>query len=169
MTINPNMPTGQDGDPPLDLDEVPDTAPGVLAKLPVDVLATLYSEAEQRAATAAQMLGALHSALCQRYDAAALNDTGTHHRIDGGYRVTINIPKRVEWDQAKLGMAIDQLRGMGENIGEYVDTKLSVQERKYQAWPSALRDLFTPARTVKTGKPTFAFASSADAQEREAA
>ena len=26
---------------------------------------------------------------------------------------------------------------------------------KYNAWPPAIRDLFAPARTLKTGKPTF--------------
>lgn len=149
---------------PLALDDVPDTAPGILAKLPVEVLAHLHAEAEHRAASAAMMLGALHSAMCQRYDTATLNDTGTHHRHDGGFRVTINVPKRVEWDQAKLASAIDHLRGAGEDIAEYVDTKLTVQERKYQAWPSALRDLFAPARTVKTGKPTFAFVADGVAE-----
>jgi len=155
--------------PSLALDEVPDTAPGVLAKLPVEVLAHLYDEAERRAASAAQLLGALHGALCQRYDVAALNSTGTHHRHDGGFRVTINIPKRVEWDQAKLAAAIDLLRGQGENVAEYVDTKLTVQERKYQAWPTGLRDLFAPARTVKAGKPTFAFVADGAAEMGRAA
>lgn len=153
--------------PALRLDDVPDTAPGVLSKLPVDVLAHLYGEAEQRAASAAQLLGALHGALTQRY-ADGLNSTGTHHRIDGGYRVTINVPKRVEWDQAALASAVEKLRGMGEEPTEYVEHKLSVQERKYQAWPAALRDLFDPARTEKQGKPSFAFAAAATA-EREAA
>ena len=51
--------------------------------------------------------------------------------------------------------AIETIRGWGENPADYVDTKLSVSETSYKAWPPAIRDLFTPARTVKPGKKKF--------------
>jgi hypothetical protein len=46
-----------------------------------------------------------------------------------------------------------------------VDTKISVSETKYNAWPPAVRDLFAPARTVKSGKAKFEVL----AQKQEAA
>lgn len=143
----------------LKLQDLPDTSPGVMDKLPVDVLVNLQAEAERHAAAAAQMLAVLHQAFVRRY-ATGLNATGTNHRRDGAFDVTVNVPKKVDWDQAKLADGIAKLREMGEDPTEYVDTKLSVQERKFTAWPSALRDLFEPARTVKAGKPTFAFAQA---------
>jgi hypothetical protein len=33
--------------------------------------------------------------------------------------------------------------------------QLEVSERAYDAWPPMLKDLFTPARTVETGKPSY--------------
>ena len=140
----------------LKLEDLPDTSPGVMDKLPVDVLVNLQAEAERHAAAAAQMLGVLHECFVRRY-AAGVNDTGTTHRADGEYDITVTIPKRVDWSQPELAAAVAKLRDMGEDPTEYADTKLSVKESKYQAWPSALADLFTPARMVKAGKPTFAF------------
>ncbi len=140
----------------LKLEDLPDTAPGVMDKLPIDVLMHLQEEAERHAASAAQMLGVLHETFARRY-AAGINDTGTTHLVDNGIDITVTVPKRVDWSQAELAAAVEKLRDMGEDPAEYVDTKLSVKESKYQAWPAALRDMFTPARTVKPGKPTFAF------------
>jgi hypothetical protein len=39
----------------------------------------------------------------------------------------------------------------GEDPTEFIDTKLSVSERKYSALPEAWRKGFEPARTVKVG------------------
>ena len=141
----------------LRYDALPDASPGIIDKLPVAVLVNLQREAEAHAASAAQVLAILHAAMVRRY-ATGLNQTGTSHRRDGDYEVTVTVPKTVDWDQAKLASAIEHLRSQGENPAEYVETKLTVQERKYSAWPQSLRDLFEPARTVKSGKAKFAFA-----------
>lgn len=150
----------------LKLEDLPDVSPGVIDKLPVEVLVNLQSEAERHAGAAAQMLGVLHEAFVRRY-ATGINDTGTTHRTDGAYDVTVTIPKRVDWNQVELAAAVAKLRDMGEDPAEYVDSKLSVKESKYQAWPAALTDMFTPARTVKQGKPSFAF-KAADARKEAA-
>ena len=39
----------------------------------------------------------------------------------------------------------------GTTRAEYVDIAFKVPERKYAAWPEAIRQGFEPARTVKTG------------------
>lgn len=138
----------------IHLENLKEQPPGVLDKLPVDVLANLQAEAEAHAADAAQMLAILHGVFTRRY-AAGLNDTGTHYRNDGDFNIKITVPKRVDWDADKLANAVETIKGWGEDPADYVDTKISVSETKYNAWPPAVRDLFTPARTVKSGKAKF--------------
>lgn len=148
----------------MQLDKITEQPPGVLDKLPIDVLANLKEQADAHLADASKMVAVLHGVFERRY-AAGLNSTGTHHRQDGEYDIKVTVPKRVDWDQAKLTGAVDTIKSWGEDPAEYVDAKISVQERKFDAWPSAIRDLFTPARTVKAGKPQFAVSAA----KREAA
>lgn len=148
----------------MELYDIKEQAPSVLDHLPIEVLANLKQQADAHLADASQMVAILHGVFERRY-AAGLNDTGTHHRIDGGYDIKITLPKKVDWDAEKLTGAIETIKGWGENPAEYVETKISVSERKYDAWPSAIRDLFTPARTVKPGKAQFSITPT----KREAA
>ena len=138
----------------MKLEDITEQPPGVLDQLPIDVLESLKSQADAHAAAASQMVAILHGVFERRY-AAGLNSTGTHHRQDGEFDIKITVPKRVDWSQPKLAEAVETIKGWGEDPSEYVDTTIKVQERKFDAWPSAIRDLFEPARTVKTGKPKF--------------
>lgn len=135
-------------------DELKDQSPSVLDALPIEVLANLQAQAEAHLADASQMVAILHGVFTRRY-AAGLNDTGTHRRIDGGYEIKVTVPKRTEWDQEEIAHAVGIIRGWGEDPADYVDTKITVSETKYKAWPPSIRDLFAPARTVKAGKPKF--------------
>lgn len=148
----------------MKLEEIKEQPPGVLDQLPVEVLASLKDQADAHLADASQMVAVLHGVFERRY-AAGLNSTGTHHRQDGAYDIRVTVPKRVEWNQTKLADAIETIKSWGEDPAEYVDTAIKVQERKFDAWPSVIRDLFAPARTVKAGKPQFAVAAA----KREAA
>lgn len=141
----------------MTLDELADASPGVLDALPAEILVNLQAQAEAHLADASQMVAILHGVFCRRY-AAGLNDTGTHHRTDGGYEIKVTVPKSVAWNQEHLRKAAEIIKGWGENPDDYLDTKLSVSETRYNAYPPAIRDLFTPARTVKPGKPKFDFA-----------
>lgn len=148
----------------MELENIKDQSPGVLDALPIEMLANLQAQADAHLADASQMVAILHGVLSRRY-AAGLNDTGTHHRADGDYDITVTVPKRVEYDQDGLAEAIETIRGWGENPADYVETKITVSESKYKAWPPAIRNLFEPARTVKAGKPAFKIAQA----KREAA
>ena len=66
-----------------------------------------------------------------------------------------DLPKKVDWDQATLGQMVARIRAAGDDPAEYVETIFRVSERKYGAWPTAIREGFEAARTVKPGKPTF--------------
>lgn len=138
----------------MTLEELLNEPPARLDTLPISLLASLQTQAQSHLAQASQIVAILHGVFSRRY-AAGLNTTGTHRRIDGDYEIRIEVPKNVAWDQAKLAAAIETIRGWGENPADYVDTKLSVSETSYKAWPPAIRDLFTPARTVKPGKKKF--------------
>ena len=66
-----------------------------------------------------------------------------------------DLPKRVDWDQVRLGEIIARIRAAGDDPDEFVETTFRVSERKYAAWPTAIREGFEAARTVRPGKPTF--------------
>ena len=61
-----------------------------------------------------------------------------------------------EWDQPQLAAAIATLRGWGEDPADYVATEIKVPESRFTAWPPTHPALFQPARTVGTGRPSYA-------------
>ena len=89
---------------------------------------------------------------------AANKDTGVVHFDDGRVRVTADLPKKVEWDQALLANLDARIAANGDNPREFIDVSYRVSETKFSAWASALREQFIPARTVKVGKPSFRLA-----------
>ena len=131
---------------------------GELARMPVELLAGLQAElahattqlkaATARFSTALDVRYATRAAEARR---ACAKDTGTVRLADGDYTVVADLPKRVDWDQAKLAQIAANIADSGENPAEFIDTKLTVSERKYGALPEAWRKGFEPARTVKVG------------------
>jgi len=135
---------------------------GEIAALPAAQLAILQEEAEAALENAKRHKEHLDRAIAQRFgeraDAvrrAEGKDTGTVRFEDDGVTVVADLPKRVEWDQKHLAALAERIRASGEDPADYVEVALKVPERRYAAWPPALRETFEPARTVKTGKPAF--------------
>jgi len=89
---------------------------------------------------------------------AAGKDFGVIHLSDGPLRVTVDQPKRVSWDQAQLAAIAQRIAASGERIEDYLDVEFSVSESRFNNWPTALREQFEAARTVKPGKPSFRLA-----------
>ena len=75
---------------------------------------------------------------------------------DGLFVIVADVPKRIDWDQDKLAAIVGRIRQSGDDPAEYVRTTYEVSERAYGAWPSPIRRLFEPARTLKLGKPRYA-------------
>jgi hypothetical protein len=131
---------------------------GELAQMPVELLAGLQAElahattqlkaATVRFSTALDVRYATRAAEARR---ACAKDTGTVRLVDGDYTVVADLPKRVDWDQEKLAQIAQNIAESGEDPAEFIDTKLTVSERKYGALPDAWRKGFEPARTVKVG------------------
>ena len=82
---------------------------------------------------------------------------------DGAVTVIADLPKKVEWDQTQLAALVERIRSGGEDPAEYVSTRLEVAERAFTAWPEAIRQLFAPDRSVRTGKPSFRFVPNGSA------
>ena len=131
---------------------------GELAQLPVELLAALQGELDHAAKQLKSASAKFSAALDVRYATRAAEarracgkDTGTVRLVDGDYTIVADLPKRVDWDQSKLAQIAQNIADSGEDPAEFIDTKLSVSERKYGALPEAWRKGFEPARTVKTG------------------
>jgi hypothetical protein len=143
-------------------DDLPALSPGDIAQLPVELLAALQHEIDARLARNKSAKARLDHALAVRYaDRAAEarracgKDTGTVRLADGDFTVVADLPKRVDWDQDKLAAMVEHIRAAGDDPAEYVDISVRVPERKYAAWPDAIRTRFKPARSVGSGKPGF--------------
>jgi hypothetical protein len=131
---------------------------GELAQLPVELLAALQGELDHAAKQLKSASAKFSTALEVRYASRAIEarracgkDTGTVRLVDGNYTVVADLPKRIDWDQEKLAQIAANIADSGEDPTEFIDTKLSVSERKYGALPESWRKGFEPARTVKTG------------------
>jgi len=135
---------------------------GDIAALPPEDLARLQTDADVALRDAKGLRDWLDGAIALKYgDRAAQarheagKDTGTVRFADGPVTVVSDLPKRVDWDQDKLAELVERIRAEGDDPDAYVDVSLKVPERKYTAWPPAIRSAFETARTVRTGKPTF--------------
>ena len=135
---------------------------GEIAKLPVELLAAMQREIDAAARRMKAVTARFDTALELRYATPAAEarrasgkDTGTVRLVDGDYTVVADLPKRVDWDQELLVQIARNIADSGEDPAEFIDTKLSVSERKYGALPEAWRKGFEPARRVGSGKPSF--------------
>ena len=135
---------------------------GQIAALPADQLALLKGAAEEQLAQAKSVADWLDGAISLKYADRAQDtrqeagkDTGTIRFEDDGVTVIAELPKRIDWDQALLAQIAENIASAGEDPAEFIETKLSVSERKYGALPESWRKGFEPARTVRSGKPKF--------------
>lgn len=140
---------------------------GAIAVLSGEELAPLRLEAEDQLRTAKGLCDWLDGAIALKYGDranAARNadgkDTGTIRFADGAVTVVAELPKRVDWDQAKLASLVERIKADGDDPTEYVDISFDVAERKYSAWPAHICMAFEGARTVRTGKQRFRFSQN---------
>jgi hypothetical protein len=133
-----------------------------LALMPPNLLAAVQAEIDVAIDRMKAVTERFALALEVRYAARASEfrqhegkDTGTIRFEDGDVTVIADLPKRIDWDQGKLAEIAENIASAGEDPAEFIDTKLSVAERKFGALPESWRKGFEPARTVRTGKPKF--------------
>ena len=158
------------------LDEIGQLCVSELEGLPLPDLDRMIKQVTAAKDTAALYLGALNSALHNRLGGYAQQlrheagkTTGTVRFEVDGFLVIADLPKRPEYDQPKLKEAVEALRKWGENPEHYVGIEIKVAESKYTAWPPGVRQLFEPARTLKTGKPSYKLAQISSGEITSAA
>lgn len=139
-------------------DDLPSLSGAEIAALPVELLAILQREIDERLKRDKAAKTRFDAALAIRYATRAAEerqvqakDTGTVRFDDGDFTVIADLPKRVEWDQDRLAAMVARISDAGDDPAEYVDLTFKVPERKYAAWPEAIRQGFEPARTVRPG------------------
>lgn len=135
---------------------------GAIIALSGDDLAPLQVEVEEHFRKAKQLRDWFNGALIQKYEhraqterLAANKDSGTIRFQDGSVTVIADAPKRVEWDQVALAAMAERIRASGDNPTDYLEITFSVPERRFSAWPPAMRDGFAGARTLRIGRQTF--------------
>lgn len=140
------------------VDDLPGLGLQDIAQLPVELLAILQHEVDARMGRIKAAKARLDGALTARYATraaeirqAAGKDTGTIRFDDGDFTIVADLPKRVDWDQDRLAAMVERIRAAGDDPAQYVDVGFKVPERKYAAWPDAIRAGFEPARTVRHG------------------
>jgi hypothetical protein len=142
----------------LSLDDLPGLGLSDIAQLPVELLAILQREVDERLKRDKAAKTRLDSALEVRFATraaeerhAAGKDTGSVRFDEGDFTVIAELPKKVDWDQDRLAAMVARIRAAGEDPAQFVDIAFKVPERKYAAWPEAIRAGFEPARTVRPG------------------
>lgn len=138
------------------------TPPGELANQSSGSLCELKGQATALLTTAKAVDAWVDKALDLKYSQRARElrlaegkDTGVVHFEDGPVHITADLPKKVDWDQARLAEITRRISANGDNPAEYVEITYRVSEAKFNAWPETLKSAFAPARTLKTGKPGF--------------
>lgn len=146
------------------------------ATLPIDQIASLLEDVATEKASIKHLDDLLNGALNYRYSERASllrqakgANTGTVSMDDGDFVIRADLPKKVEWDPALLAEAVETIRSWAEDPAEYVTIEVKVAESRYNAWPTPIRSLFEPARTVSAGRPTFKVERAKDGAKRRAA
>lgn len=136
-----------------------------LAQLPPQQLNAVIVRLDQLMDWGKQARLKLDEALDQRFGFQARahlratdRDFGTTQWSEAGLRIKFDLPKKVSWDQKQLADIAKRISVSGEDIGGYLDIKLSIPESRYNNWPPALQQQFAAARTVEPGKPSFTLA-----------
>ena len=151
--------------------------PADLAELSVAQLAALSPEQKILLARQIDQAGEWLKQLKARFDAAleqtygdrirtaraeAGKDFGVVHVADGQVRLSVDVSKRVSWDQAQLATIARRIAEAGEPVDDFIDVVYSISETRFLSWPSTLRAQFEAARTVKPGKPTYRLVSAGE-------
>lgn len=144
------------------LDDLDRLSLGEIAALPPALLLELQEVALAETARVKRLRERLEAGIAQRYGEAtrlaraAQGKTSGSVRIeDAGVVVIADLPKKVTWDQDRLAAMAARIAGAGDDPSDYLEIAYRVPERRFGAWPEALREGFAAARTETSGKPVF--------------
>ena len=137
-------------------DDLEGLAIGDIAALPPEMLLDLQTTALAETARVKRLRDRLEAGIAQRYEAAAAAERAAQVRVeDEGVVIVADLPKKVSWDQDRLAAMAERIRAAGDDPTEYLEIAYRVPERRFGAWPAAMREGFADARSETTGKPVF--------------
>ena len=143
-------------------DDLDRLAIGDIAALPPDMLLALQEAALAETARIKRLRDRLEAGIAERYGAATAAEraaqgktSGTVRIEDDGITVIADLPKKVTWDQDGLAAMAARIAASGDDPTEYLEIAYRVSERRFGAWPEAMREGFASARSETTGKPVF--------------
>ena len=135
---------------------------GDIAALPPELLLTLQEAALAESVRVKHLRDRLEAGIAQRYGASTEAErtaqgktSGTVRIEDAGVVVIADLPKKVSWDQERLAAMAARIAASGDDPTEYLEIAYRVSERRFGAWPEAMREGFAAARTETAGKPVF--------------
>ncbi len=111
--------------------------------LPAEHLALLQTDAREALDAAKRMQDWIEAAIALRYEqraigarAAAGKDTGTVRFRDGAVEIAVDLPKKVDWDQARLATLSEQIRrGQLQGLGAGLHRLAGAHPRRLRAGP----------------------------------
>ena len=143
-------------------DDLEGLALGDIAALPPGMLLDLQTTALAETARVKRLRDRLEAGIAQRYEAAVAAEraaqgktSGTVRVEDEGVVIVADLPKKVTWDQDRLASMATRIREAGYDPTQYLEIAYRVPERRFGAWPDAMREGFAAARSETTGKPVF--------------
>lgn len=135
---------------------------GSLANYKAEQLYDLLNQAKEELSRAQITKEWLESAIALKYSEQIRTkrlrlekDSGVVHIEDGDYKLTSNVAKKVEWDQAALAKIASHIALGGKNIDDYLKIYYKVSEKSYNSWSDGVRKLFQPARTIRLSNPSY--------------
>lgn len=144
------------------LDDLDRLSISEIAALSPLLLFDLQESALTETARVKRLRERLEAGIAQRFDAAATAERATQGKSSGTVRieddgviVIAELPKKVTWDQDQLAAMAERIAAAGDDPTEYLEITYRVPERRFGAWPEAIRESFAAARTETTGKPVF--------------
>ncbi len=121
-------------------------------------LMALMSEAEKALHDAQYQVKWLQSALAQKYMNRAENlrklewqKTGSITFEDDGVLVEQEIPAIPSWDQDHLAFIAEVMQRSGGNPAEYMQITYSIDEGKFDQWPTEFQRQIAEARCIDNG------------------
>lgn len=135
---------------------------GAIAKYKVEQLYELLNEAAGNLEQVKRTKQWIESAVALKYEEQVKakrlrleKDIGVIHLEDGGFKLTSEVAKKVEWDQMKLAKIAATIAVNGGVLSDYVESYYHVPESKYNSWSETIKNLFVPARTLTLGKASY--------------
>lgn len=138
-----------------------------IVELPASHLAQLQEDAAREAKRFSDIKGVIEAAVREKFRAAidsayaAKGDklgTVTLEAEGPTLILSVDTPKRVNWDQDGLARTEERLRREWQaDPTEYITVKRSVSETAYKAWPTPIKAMFKDHREVKPGKQVVKF------------